>query len=166
MRERTSVKDTEKVTFEISGRYYKDNCLPSLNDLLHEATRHPQAYNRLKSDMERVVIASARKQLGGWKPNYRVKLDIVWTEKLKGRKRDYDNIVAAGRKIINDALVKAGYLVDDSPIYLGYGNNIFMYGETPSIRVRICRSDTEGEQVTTDNAKVVYQPTEGTNLRG
>lgn len=124
-------------TLYIEGRFYKDNCLPGLNDLLHEATRHPQAYARLKKQMETIVTLEARKQLRDYKATSRVQFDIVWGEKLKGQKRDYDNIVAAGRKIINDALVKAGYIKDDKPEYLGFGENIFMYTEVPFVKVTI-----------------------------
>lgn len=127
----------EAKIFEVRGEYFKKNCMPSLNDLLREAERHPMAYNRLKRDMQTVVIMAMRRDLKSWKPEGRVKLDIVWGEKLKGTKRDYDNIVAAGRKIINDAMVKSGYLKDDNPLYLGYGENLFVYTENPYIKVKI-----------------------------
>lgn len=127
----------ETKVFEISGKYYKENCMPSLNDLLHAAERHPMVYNRLKKDLETVVVMALRRDLKSWKPEGRVRLDIVWGEKLKGTKRDYDNIVSAGRKIINDAMVKSGYLKDDNPLYLGYGENLFIYTEKPYIKVKI-----------------------------
>ena len=62
---------------------------------------------------------------------------IVWGEKNKGVKRDFDNVVAAGRKIINDALVKSETLKDDNPNYLMYGRNKFVYTDKPFIEVRI-----------------------------
>lgn len=130
-------QDTDTHIFRIEGRYYKDNCLPSLNDLLGQAERHPQAYNRLKRSMEQVVIASIRRDLCGYKPSKRISLDIVWGEKNKGVKRDFDNVVSAGRKIINDALVKSGTIKDDNPNYLMYGRNKFTYVSEPYIEVRI-----------------------------
>lgn len=136
MQEKNLDQNSENPTFEIVGCYYKDNCLPSLNDLLHEATRHPQAYAKLKRDMEWVVTKAIR-QYGINPINQRVALNITWTEKDKGRKRDYDNIVSAGRKIINDALVKNCVLKDDSPTYLGYGENHFEYGRTPKVKIEI-----------------------------
>ena len=45
--------------------------------------------------------------------------------------------LAAGRKIINDALVKTETIKDDSPKYLGYGTNTFVYTDVPFIRVEI-----------------------------
>lgn len=124
-------------SFKIIGRYWKENCLPSLNDLLAQAERHPQAYNRLKKQMESITIASIRRDLHGYKPSKRISLDIVWGEKNKGVKRDFDNVVAAGRKIINDALVKSGTIKDDNPTYLMYGRNKFVYTDSPYIEVFI-----------------------------
>lgn len=133
----SSVQDTDIHTFEIKGRHWKENCLPSLNDVLAEATKHPKAYWRLKTSMEQVVIASIRRDLGGYKAVKRISLDIVWGEKNKGVKRDFDNVVAAGRKIINDALVKSGVLKDDNPKYLLYGRNKFEYVSEPYVKVII-----------------------------
>lgn len=124
-------------TFTISGKYYKENCLPGLNDLLREAERHPMAYNRLKRDMELVVTSAIRRDLRGWKPQGRVQLNITFCEKSKGVKRDYDNVVSAARKIINDALVKNKVIKDDSPTYLEYGKNKFCYRSEPYVRVEI-----------------------------
>lgn len=120
----------------IQGTYFKENVFPSLNDLLSEASRNPMSYGRLKKQMETIVILEIRKQLKGWKADKRVKLNITWGEKAKGRRRDYDNIVSAGRKILNDGLVKAGVLKDDCPEYLGYGENFFEYVEKPFVKVQ------------------------------
>lgn len=137
--EKSSAKDTGKVIckFRIDGRFWKENCMPSLNDLLREAERHPMAYNKLKRQMEQIAISSIRRDLKGYKATKKIRLDIEWGEKNKGRKRDYDNIVGAGRKIINDALTKVGTIKDDSPDYLDYGFNTFVYTEKPYIEVRI-----------------------------
>lgn len=139
--EKNLEQDTVTHTFEIRGTHWKDNCLPSLNDVLAEATKHPKAYWRLKTSMEQVVIASIRRDLGGYKPSKQVALDIVWGERNKGVKRDFDNVVSAGRKIINDALVKNGTLKDDSPKYLLYGRNKFEYASEPYIKVIIREVD-------------------------
>lgn len=137
MTEMDSEKDMVNHSFKIDGTFYKNNCLPSLNDLLREAERHPMAYNRMKRQMEQVVISSIRRDLGTYKPSNRISLDIVWGEKNKGIKRDFDNVVSAGRKIINDALVKSGTIPDDNPKYLMYGKNKFVYVDCPYIEVHI-----------------------------
>lgn len=145
--ENVSGKDTEFHTFRITKCLFKDNCLPSLNDLLG---KNPLEYNRLKRNMEMAVITFIRRDLRGYKPTCRVALDIEWGEKNKGRKRDYDNVVAAGRKIINDSLVKSGVLKDDSPTYLGYGDNTFCYVNNPYVEVKIreITNDTEASDIT------------------
>ena len=135
--ERNLDPDTDTHIFRIEGTHWKENCLPSLNDILTEMGRHPMAYNRLKTNLEQVVISAIRHDLCGYKPSKRVSLDIVWGEKNKGTKRDFDNVVAAGRKIINDALVKSGTIKDDNPTYLMYGRNKFVYTDKPFIEVRI-----------------------------
>lgn len=139
--ESVSEKDTQEVICELKivGCYWKENCFPSLNDLLAEATRSPMAYGRLKRQLENIVILEIRKQLKGWKATERIRLDIHWGEKAKGKRRDYDNVVSSGRKVINDALVKAGVLKDDNPVYLGYGTNTFEYVEKPYIRIQFVK---------------------------
>ena len=137
MQENLSEQDMANPTFEVRGNYYKDKCFPGLNDMLREAERHPQAYARMKRDFEYVAISSIRRDLRGYKAEGRVFLNYTFGEPNSGQKRDYDNIVAAGRKIITDALVKCKVIQDDSPKYLGYGENHFEYVSKPFIRVEI-----------------------------
>jgi hypothetical protein len=145
-------KDTEEVTydsdfkmFQICGAYYpltkSTKTFPGLNDLLHEAERHPMSYNRMKKNYETIAINAIRVGLRGWKPTGVVIPHYVFGEPLKGQLRDYDNIVSAGRKIINDALVKSGYLKDDNPHYLKYGTNKIVYVEVPYIKVYLEEED-------------------------
>ena len=128
---------TDVHTFSLTRCFYKDNVLPDLNDLLGEAVRHPKSYGKFKHGFEFVVINAIRLQLKGWKADKRIRLDITWGEKNKGPYRDFDNIVAGGRKIITDALTKSQTIVDDNPKYLGYGNNEFVYTDKPFIKVEI-----------------------------
>ena len=124
--------------FKIRGAHYGDKCFPGLNDMLHQAERHPEAYNEMKRKYQRIAINAIRHCLRGNKAKGRVRLHYEFGEPKKGKKRDYDNIQSAGRKIINDALVKAGTIKDDSPDYLDWGSNTFVYtpGE-PYILVEI-----------------------------
>ena len=123
--------------FTIKGAFYKEKCFPGLNDLLHAAERHPETYNDMKRHYQRIAVNAIRRDLRGFKVKGRVQLNYTFGEPKTGNKRDYDNIVAAGRKIITDALVKAQVLKDDSPQYLGYGTNSFEYVDVPFIRVEI-----------------------------
>ncbi len=138
--ERNSDADTDSVitkSFIITGAYYGDKCFPGLNDMLHEACRHPKAYNQMKQQFQTLTVNAIRRQLRGFKAQGLIRLNMTFGEPRKGNKRDYDNIVAAARKIINDALSKTGTIKDDSPKYLGYGNNVFKYTDVPYIRVEI-----------------------------
>ena len=130
--------------FTIKGAFYGDKCFPGLNDMLHEAERHPKAYNDMKRQYQMIAINAIRRDLRGFKANGRVILNYEFGEPKKGNKRDYDNIVAAGRKIVTDALVKTKILQDDSPKYLGYGNNTFKYVDVPYIRVEIVEVEPVG----------------------
>ena len=124
--------------FRIEGAFHGEKCFPGLNDLLHEAERHPQAYNRMKRQYQMLAVNAIRRDLRGWAAKGKISLHYTFGEPEKGAKRDYDNIAAAGRKIINDALVKAGIIHDDAPKYLGYGSNQFVYTKgTPFIEVEI-----------------------------
>lgn len=151
-------KDTEEVTYEpdfvsfqICGAFYPfskpTKTFPGLNDLLREAERHPMSYNRMKRDYENVAINAIRVGLRRWKPTGVVIPHYVFGEPNKGQKRDYDNIASAARKIINDALVKSGYIKDDSPTYLEYGTNTFVYTLVPYIKVYLEEKEVkENEQ--------------------
>lgn len=123
--------------FRIEGEYFNKNCFPGLNDLLHEATRHPQAYGRMKKQYEMIATNSIRRYLRGYKCEGYVIPHFTFGERNKGKKRDYDNIVAGGRKIILDALTKTQTIKDDSPTYLGFGTNDFVYVDKPFIEVEL-----------------------------
>lgn len=123
--------------FIVKGKFYGENCMPSLNNLIAEAERNPHSYNRLKRQMEYVVINAIRLHLKGWKAQHQVQLHFEFGEKNKGQKRDFDNIASAGWKIIGDALVKSGTLKDDAPKYLLPSTNSFVYTDTPYIKVYI-----------------------------
>ena len=130
-----SVTVNASIKFIIKGAYYGDKCFPGLNDLLHEAERHPKAYNTMKQQYQMLAVNAIRRYLRGFKAQGLVIPHYKFCEPLKGNKRDYDNIAAAGRKIINDALTKTGTIKDDSPNYLGYGTNTFVYDDEPYIEV-------------------------------
>lgn len=138
---RNSVPDTAGVTsnheFTIYGAFFKEKCFPSLNDLLHEASRNPMAYGKMKKQYEMVATSFMRKGLGTWVPRKKVRLHFYYGEPNKGQRRDLDNVVAAAKKIICDALVKAHYLKDDKPEYLALScdEEVVYTASQPYIRV-------------------------------
>ena len=130
-----NVTDNAITRFVIKGAFYGDKCFPGLNDLLHEAERHPKAYNDTKRKYQNIAVNAIRRDLRGLKAKGVVIPHYTFAEPRKGVKRDYDNICASGRKIINDALTKTGTIKDDSPEYLMYGTNTFIYVNEPFIEV-------------------------------
>lgn len=125
----------------LNKEYYGSNIMPSLNNLISEAERHPMSYSRLKKQLEYVVINNIRLQLKGWKATKRVQLHYEFGERKKGVKRDYDNIQAAACKIISDALVKAGVIHDDAPKYLAPSTAEFHYVDKPYIKIYITEQE-------------------------
>lgn len=128
--------------FTIKGEHYHNKCFPSLNDLLHEAGRNPMSYNKMKRKYEGIAIDEIRKQIPNYKVGCKCRLDFYFGEPEKGQKRDYDNIVAASRKIITDALVKSKVLENDTPAHVDFGNNYFEYVSEPYVRVTIIKVET------------------------
>ena len=88
--------------------------LPGLNDYIN-AERKPgkgrYIANRMKQESMDKVLLAARQQLGNIRFHGPVTIFYAWVE--PNRRRDKDNISSYGRKIIQDALVKGGYLEGD-----------------------------------------------------
>ncbi len=84
--------------------------LPGLNEYIEAERQHRQKAAKLKRDAEEIVIWSAKASLRGKIPTPTI-MHYLWVEPNK--KRDKDNISSFGRKVIQDALVKAGYLPGD-----------------------------------------------------
>ena len=84
--------------------------LPGLNEYIDQERMHRQAGARLKRDAEETVLWFAKASLRG-KIKTPVIMHYVWIE--PNRKRDKDNVSSFGRKVIQDALVKGGYLPGD-----------------------------------------------------
>ena len=85
--------------------------LPNLNEYIEACRRNKYKANKMKREAEDLVMLCARQQLRGWKARGPVMMYYLWVE--KDRRRDKDNISGYGRKIIQDALVKAKFLKND-----------------------------------------------------
>ena len=84
--------------------------LPGLNDYIAaERTSRYQAAS-MKKQCETIVMHAAR-SLGKWQPEGPVYMVYHWYE--PNRRRDKDNISGFGRKVIQDALVRAKILRND-----------------------------------------------------
>lgn len=114
-----------KRTFEILGRF------PSLNEF-YRMERYEQ--NRVKKECDELVAWSAK--AAKIKPyDRRVMLHFLWVE--PNRRRDLDNI-AFGKKFVQDGLVKAGILRNDTHHEIAGFSDEFAYdSKNPRIVVTI-----------------------------
>ncbi len=84
--------------------------LPGLNDYIDAERRNKYLGAKMKREAEEVIILAAKTQLRGVKLTRPVTMHYTWYEKDK--RRDKDNITF-GRKLVQDALVKAKILRND-----------------------------------------------------
>lgn len=84
--------------------------LPGLNDYIAAERTNRYKAASMKREAEALVLWSAKASLRGKIPTPCI-MHYRWTE--PNRKRDKDNISSFGRKVIQDALVKGGYLPGD-----------------------------------------------------
>lgn len=93
--------------------------LPSLNQVILANRTNRYAGAKLKRETEEMIGASIRSALAEktlYKPNKAVIVEIDYYERTK--RRDCDNIIAGGTKLILDALVREGVLINDSRKYV------------------------------------------------
>lgn len=123
--------------FCIEGR------LPSLNEFIGANRTNKYVGNKLKAQAQNVVEVTIKQALFS-NPNHSnispfslpVVIHYVWYE--PNSRRDIDNISGFGHKVIQDALVSAGVLTDDSMRYVvGYTDLFFVDKKHPRIEVEL-----------------------------
>lgn len=90
--------------------------LPGLNEAFEAARRNKHIEANTRREYENLIIYSAKRSLRGWKPSGPVILHYTFYE--PNRRRDKDNVAGYAMKLIQDALVKAGYLRGDGWNYI------------------------------------------------
>lgn len=109
--------------------------LPGLNELIEAERRNRFIGAKLKKQYEAVVMRAAR-SLGNVEFEEPVYMVYHWYE--KDRRRDKDNICAFGRKVIQDALVKARYLSNDGwKNIAGFEDRFYVDKDKPRVVVEI-----------------------------
>lgn len=109
--------------------------LPGLNELIEAERRNRFIGAKLKKQYEAVVMRAAR-SLGNVEFEEPVYMVYHWYE--KDRRRDKDNICAFGRKVIQDALVKARYLSNDGwKNIAGFEDRFYVDKDRPRVVVEI-----------------------------
>lgn len=111
--------------------------LPGLNEYIAAERTNRYRAAAMKREAEALVLLSAKKTLRGWRQmNRPVMMRYVWYE--KDRRRDMDNISSYGRKVIQDALVKSGYLRGDGwECIAGFADGFAVDKKNPRIEVEI-----------------------------
>ena len=115
--------------------------LPGLNDAFAAARaygRNPKANPeaRLRKQYEGQIILIAKGQLKRWRAHGKVRLRYTFYE--KNRCRDMDNVAGYAHKLIQDALVKGGFLADDGWNYVaGYTDDFAVDKRNPRIELEI-----------------------------
>lgn len=89
----------------------------------------------MKKQCENIVMHAAR-SLGKWRPEGPVYMIYHWHE--PNQKRDKDNISSFGRKVIQDALVRAKVLHNDGwKDIVGFEDRFYTDKKNPRIVVEI-----------------------------
>lgn len=122
--------DEDKQTLVIEGR------LPSFNEHLCESKKHSNEYSSWKKEEKNRVMAEIG--IANIDPVPACHLIIRYFE--KNRKRDPDNIIGGGQKIIIDALVDAGILEDDGwRCIWGVDSKVIKDADNPRVEVDIIK---------------------------
>lgn len=117
--------------------------LPGLNENIEAERQHRQKAAALKRQQEHLIILCIKSQLRGKKFTGPVRMRYLWVE--KDRRRDKDNISSMGRKIIQDALVKAGVLPNDGWANIdGFSDEFAVDKNNPRVEVEILEEIDHG----------------------
>lgn len=97
--------------------------LPGLNEYIKAERTHRQAAAKLKKQTQEYITWFIRTQLKGVKIDRPVFMEYTWIEPDK--RRDKSNISAYGRKVIEDALVRAKVIVNDGWAHIKGFSDVF-----------------------------------------
>lgn len=117
---------------------------PGLNDYINAERTHRQKAAKMKWEWQNAVVLCARRQIRG-RFTRPVIMNYLWVE--KDRRRDKDNVAAFGRKVIQDALVKAGVLKNDGwANIVGFSDTFEVDKKRLRVEVEIVENCVEGEE--------------------
>lgn len=110
--------------------------LPGLNEYTAACRTNPHKGAAMKGNSESIVIAAIRSQFRRLHIDHPVKIAYSWYE--PNQRRDLDNISSFGRKVIQDALVKAHILDNDGwKNIVGFTDSFYVDRGHPRIEVEI-----------------------------
>lgn len=110
--------------------------LPGLNEYIDAERQSKYKAAALKAQSMQLVMIYAKRDLRKWRAKGPVYMRYTWYE--PNRRRDKDNVSGYGRKIIQDALVKGGYLRNDGWNEIaGFSDEFRVDKSRPRIEVEI-----------------------------
>ena len=114
--------------------------LPGLNEYINAERTNRYKGAEMKRRAESIVLHAAR-SLGKWRAEGPVYMVYHWY--CADRRRDKDNISSFGRKVIQDALVRAKILQNDGwKDIIGFEDRFCIERKNPRIVVEIEAEDT------------------------
>ena len=114
--------------------------LNNMNDYTDACRVNPYKGAKMKHQNEENVLQAIYAQFGRIRIKKPVRMLYRWYE--PDRRRDLDNISSFGRKVIQDALVKAKVLHDDGWKYItGFQDDFFVDKSNPRIEVEIIEEE-------------------------
>ena len=112
--------------------------LPDLNQIISASKDHWGSYSSLKKANTQLVAFCTKRDT---KRKYnKIDLEITWY--CKDRRKDKDNIMAGGLKMILDGLVVAGVIQNDGWAHIGSINNHFEV-DKDNPRVEVCITEVK-----------------------
>lgn len=110
--------------------------LPGLNEYIDAERQSKYKATALKAQSMQLVMICAKRDLCKWRAKGPVYMRYTWYE--RDRRRDKDNVSGYGRKVIQDALVKGGYLHNDGWNEItGFSDEFRVDKSRPRIEVEI-----------------------------
>lgn len=117
---------------------------PGLNDYINTERSHRQKAAKMKKEYQDAVMLFIRSQR---MPTFDGPVYMYYTWVEKDRRRDKDNVAAFGRKVIQDAFVKAGVLENDGwANIVGFSDTFEVDKKRPRVEVEIVENCVEGEE--------------------
>lgn len=114
--------------------------LPGLNEYTDACRSSSQKGGRIKSEAQTAVMWQIKAQLQ--RLHIEKPVFLLFTFYEQDRRRDRDNVSSFARKVIQDALVKAGTLHDDGWDYVtGYLDNFKVDNQHPRIEVQFIEQE-------------------------
>lgn len=142
----------------IFGRYFGNQCFPSLNDYLKEVVTNPRVNgNTFKQKYENIVVRAARQSLKTVRFRTPVRIHYIFGE--VDDRRDYSNVVAFAVKVIEDGLQKAGMLRNDNQECVLPYTFSFERTKNPYIKIQIYEMENDSMQNFTCIGNVCGDPT-------